>query len=47
MFHIGLKPCCEFCKIYENGLAWFESNLQIIWKKLGKPEKEKRKKKGK
>jgi hypothetical protein len=21
MFHIGLKPCCEFCKIYENGLA--------------------------
>jgi hypothetical protein len=21
LLHIGLEPCCEFCKIYENGLA--------------------------
>jgi hypothetical protein len=33
MFDVGLKPCYDFCKIYENGLTWFESNLQIIWKK--------------
>jgi hypothetical protein len=28
MFHIGLKPCCDFYKIYENGLVWFEGVLQ-------------------
>jgi hypothetical protein len=33
MFDVGLKPCCEFCKIYENGLAWFESYLQKLQKK--------------
>jgi hypothetical protein len=21
MFDVSLKPCCDFCKIYENGLT--------------------------
>jgi hypothetical protein len=29
MFPIGLKPCCEFYKIYEIGLNWFEAFMQI------------------
>jgi hypothetical protein len=30
MFDIGLKPCCEFYKIYEVGLKQFEPIMQKI-----------------
>jgi hypothetical protein len=30
MFRVGLKPCCEFYKIYEVGLKQFEPDLQKL-----------------
>jgi hypothetical protein len=33
MFDIGLKPFCEFYKIYEIGLTLFGCDMQNLWKK--------------
>jgi hypothetical protein len=44
MFEVGLKPCCEFCKIYEN--VWLDLNLICkSYKRNKKTEKKKRKEK--